>query len=176
MLNILAKFILTGTSFSPFFVAYAIKKLENGSSMFTVLTFLLIAIVLICICWLILTYITYRSEKFSGSCSNYTIERREHEGLVFLLVYLLPIIRTESDPLINEPITTIFCLVVVIIAISRSHAFHYNPVMRLFGYRFYTLKSREAPPFLLICKFDWPSNKELVMVTIAKDVILECGE
>lgn len=177
MLNFLAKFILTGTSFAPFFIAYSIKEFENGSPLIRIFVFLLIGIGFICICWLMLVYAARKAEVYSDSNSEYTVERREHEGLVFLIVYLLPIIQSESDPFISEPITTIFCLIVIIVAISRSHAFHYNPVMRLFGYRFYTLNKKSNPPVLLISKSGWPEpNKKLKMVSIAEDVFFELGE
>ena len=177
MLNFLAKFILTGTSFAPFFAAFSIKEFENGNSLVAGLLFLSIAIVLVCSCWTMLNYTTRKAEIFSVSYSEYTVERRDYESLVFLLVCLLPIILSDSNPFTSQPITTIFCLIAVTVAISYSHAFHYNPVVRLFGYRFYTLKNKADPSILLISKFELPSsNKNLQMVCIAKDVIIEYGE
>ena len=177
MLSFPAKLILTGTTFAPFFVALSIREFENGNSPLIVLMFLLIAIIFVFVCWLMLIYTTNTVEKHLIQFSDYTIERREHEGLVFLLVYLLPIIRSESNPFTSEPLTTVFCLIVDTVAISYSHAFHYNPVMRLFRYRFYTLKNKNDLPILLISKLELPSqNKELVVVGIGNDVIIECGE
>lgn len=177
MLNFLAKFILTGTSFAPFFAAFSIKEFENGNLLVAGLVFLSIAIVLVCSCWAMLNYTTRKAEIFSLSYSEYTVERRDYESLVFLLVCLLPIILSDSNPFISEPITTIFCFFAVTVAISYSHAFHYNPVMRLFRYRFYTLKNKNDLPILLISKLELPSqNKELVVVGIGNDVIIECGE
>lgn len=177
MLNFLAKFILTGTSFAPLFAAFSVKEFENGSSLYSGFVFLSIAIVLVWACWAMLNYTTSKAERYPVSCSKYTIEQSNHESLVFLLICLLPVILSESNTFISEPITTIFCLIAVTVVISHSHAFHYNPVIRLLGYRFYTLKSNEIPPFLMISKMELASSKQgLQAVCISKDVLIECGE
>ena len=52
-----------------------------------------------------------------------------------------PLSVREVRRLPSEWITSIFILLIIIIAIAQADAFHFNPVMRLLlGYRFYAAK------------------------------------
>ena len=100
-------------------------------------------------------------------------ERKDQEMLTFLFIYLLPIIRSENATFASEPLTAICALGIIFVAIADVGAFHFNPVMRVFRYRFYAIKTSHGVSNLLISKKDLcRPNQEIQTVRIATNVYL----
>ena len=97
-------------------------------------------------------------------------ERKDQEMLAFLFIYLLPFIRSGKSTFASEWITSICLLVIFAFAISHARAFHFNPVMGLFGYHFYTIKDSHGVSNLLISKEDLRRpNKGVSNLLISKE-------
>ena len=175
MLDIVPKYLLVGTSLSPVFGVLAINGLERGLPWQNWIGWLIAAIVLIVLCWSLLRYTKRNAQK--QSLYIQTFERTDHQVLTFLFIYILPFVRSENMTFAAQPLTTICILSVIVMAIAVADAFHFNPVMRALGYRFYAVKSREGTPKLLISRRDLRRTGVTVQtVSLARDVRIHIGD
>lgn len=176
MLNIFAKCLLVSTSLSPVLGAMAINQFECGKPWTTWIWWLGVALLLVVICWALLKYAAKEAQKHLFYIKEF--ERKDQEILTFLFIYLLPFIRSGNSTFASEWLTSIFILIVIIIAIAQTDAFHFNPVMRLlFGYRFYAAKNRHGVSNLLISKKDLRRpEKEVQTVRLSWNIYLYIGE
>ena len=175
MLNIVAKCLLVSTSLSPVLGAVAINQFERGEPWTCWIWWLAVAFLLVILCWLLLKYMAKNGQKHLFDIGEF--ERKDQELLAFLFIYLLPFIRSENATFASQSLTSAYILMIIIIAIAHAGAFHINPVMRLFGYRFYAVKNRHGVPNLLISKRDLRRpGKELQTVQLAWDVYLHTGD
>ena len=175
MLNIFAKCLLVSTSLSPVLGTVAINQYERGEPWTTWIVLIVIAFLLIGLCHSLLRYARCNAQKHWLYIQEF--ERKDQEMLAFLFIYLLPLLRSDPSTFVNEWLTSIFVLVIVILAIAHAGAFHFNPVMRLLGYRFYAVKNRYGVSNLLISKKDirQPRN-EIQTVSLAWNVYLYIGD
>ena len=174
MLNIFAKCLLVSTSLSPVLGAIAINQYERGEPWTNWIWWIVIAFLLIGICWGLLRYAERNIQKTSFFIKEF--ERKDQEMLTFLFIYLLPFLRSEASALVNDWLTSIYILVIVILTIAHAGAFHFNPVMRLFGYRFYAVKNSAGVSNLVISKIDLRQpNNEVQTVKLAWNVYLHIG-
>ena len=175
MLNIFAKCLLVSTSLSPVLGAVAVNQFERGESWTSWLWWVVVAFFLVTLCWILLRYAAKNAEKHSLYIKEF--ERRDQEILTFLFIYLLPFIRSENTAFANGWLTGLYVLAIITLAIVNAGAFHFNPVMRLLGYRFYAVKNRHGISNLLISKNDLRRpGKEVQTVGLAWNVYLHIGE
>lgn len=172
MLNFFAKFLLVSTSLSPVFGAMAISQFERGCPWTTWIWWLAAAISLVFFCRYFLRY----SVKTLGE-DKLTItefERNDFETLTFLFIYLLPFIQSDHVTLEIQWMTAVYVITVIIVAIVYANAFHFNPVMRLFGYRFYSVKDGKGVSNLVISKTDLQRHEtnSIPIVELATNVYL----
>lgn len=175
MLNFFAKCLLVLTSLSPVLVANAINQFERGEPWISYIWWLIVALVLVLFCWGLLRYAANKAEKYEFHIKE--IERNDQELLAFLLVYLLPFVTSENLSFASQILTSVYVFSIIVIAIAYAGAFHFNPVMRMFGYRFYAVKNHYGVSTLLISKTDLrrPDTK-LLTVRLAWDVHLHVGD
>ena len=175
MLNFFAKSLLVLTSFSPVLVVMAISQFERGVPWTSYIWWLMAAFVLAVCCWMILRYAERKAEMHIFQITEF--ERKDQELLVFLFIYLLPFIRSGNVEFASQWLTSIVVLAIIAISIALAGAFHFNPVMRTFGYRFYAVKNHHGIPVLLISKkkLRCPEQR-LHTVQLAWDVYLDKGD
>ena len=136
---------------APVLTAVAIQQFENDQPWTDWILWLGIAIALVILCRLLLYYAEHNAQESTIYISE--LERKDQELLTFLFIYLLPFIRSTNFSFDDEWLTSAYVLAVIIIAITHTGAFHFNPVMHLvFGYRFYSVRNREGVSNLLISK------------------------
>ena len=177
MLNRRAKFLLVATSLSPVLGAVAVSQFEPGESWksWEWCLVVVLALVLPGLCWPLLMYAKKNAPKQLFYIKEF--ERKDQEMLVFLFIYLLPFIRSPNPTFASEPLTSVYVLAIIIIAIAYADAFHFNPVMRVFGYRFYAAKDRYGISNLLISKRDLRRpGEEVPTVRLAWNVYLYIGD
>ncbi len=174
-MNILAKCLLVSTSLSPVLFAVAVGQFEHCEPWTSYIWWLVVAFLLVVLCWLLLRYAAANLEKHIFHIKEF--ERKDQELLAFLFIYLLPFIRSENVTFASQWLTSAYILTIIIIAIAHAGAFHFNPVMRIFGYRFYAVKNGHGVSTLLISKKNLrrPGEK-LQTVLLAWDVYLHTGE
>ena len=175
MLNIVAKCLLVSTSLSPVLGAVAINQFERGESWTKCIWWLTVGFLLVALCWGLLRYAAQNAQKHLFDIKEF--ERKDQELLAFLFIYLLPFVRSENTTFASQWLTSVYILSIIILAIAHAGAFHFNPVMRLLGYRFYAVKNRHGVLNLLISKRDLRRpGKELQTVQLAWDVYLHTGD
>ena len=175
MLDIVPKCLLVGTSLSPVFGVLAVNGIERGLPWQSWIGWLIAAIVLIGLCWSLLRYTQRNAQKQRFHIKEF--ERTDHQVLTFLFIYILPFVRSENMTFAAHPVTTVCILGVIVFAIAIADAFHFNPVMRALGYRFYTVKNREGTAKLLISRRDLRRTGVAVQtVSLARDVRIHIGD
>lgn len=175
MLAIVPKCLLAGTSLSPVFGVLAVSGVERRLPWQSWIGWLIAALVLILLCWGLLEYTKRNAQKQLLDIQEF--DRTDHQVLTFLFIYILPFVRSENMTFAAYPLTTICILSVIVSAIAVADAFHFNPVMRALGYRFYAIKSREGTPKLLISRRDLRrTGVKVQTVSLARDVRIYIGE
>ena len=176
MLNTFAKCLLVSTSLSPVLGAMAINQFERGEPWTIWIWWLVVALLLVALCWVLLKSASKKAQKHLFYIKEF--ERKDQEILTFLFIYLLPFVRSGNSTFASEWLTSIYILIIIIIAIAQADAFHFNPVMRLLlGYRFYAAKNRHGVSNLLISKKDLRRpEKEVQTVRLAWNIYLYIGE
>lgn len=174
MPSFLLKFLLMATSLSPVLVALAINQFECGQPRKGWWIWLGIAFIFVGGCWALLKFVNKKARSELISIQEF--ERKDQEVLTFLFIYLLPFIRSGCSTFASEPITSGYVLIIIIIALVQARAFHFNPVMRFLGYRFYAVKDQHGVSNLLISKKDLRRpGVEIKTVALAQDVYLHKG-
>ena len=173
MLNNLAKFLLVLTALSPVLGAAAIDQFEHGEPWASwSICLVVIALLLVLACWALLKYAAKNAQRYVFHVKEFV--RKDQEMLTFLFIYLLPFLR--SGTFASDWLMSIYILGILTLAIAHADAFHFNPVMRLLGFRFYAVKNQEGVTNLLISKKDLRQpNEEIQTVRLAPDVYLHTG-
>ena len=175
-MNLFAKSLLVLTSLSPVFFVMGVSEWERGEQFTSWIGWLVVASVLITLCWGLLKFAAKKFQKTPIRVKAF--ERKDQEVLTFLFIYLLPFIRAGASTFACERITSICIFVIIIAALARADAFHFNPVMSLiFRYRFYAIKNDRGVPNLLISK-KVLRNTDIIVPTVrvANNVYLQTGD
>ena len=169
-MNLFAKSLLVLTSLSPAFFVMGINQFENRKWLYGVI-WIGITLILIGFCWVMLKYLAKNGPESPLFIKEF--ESKDQEILTYLFIYLLPFIQSDTSTFARMWITGIVSLSIIILFIAHVGAFHYNPVMRIFGFRFYAIKNAHGVSNLLISNTDIPRpDKNLQTVRIARNVYL----
>lgn len=150
MLNTFAKFLLVSTSLSPVLGAVVVNQFSRGEPWIKWLPWLVVALLLVFLCWAVLHYAAANAQKHSFRIKEF--ERNDKEVLAFLLAYLLPFVSSEKLGFTGDWLTGAYILGIIFLVIAHSGAFNFNPVMGLLGYHFYSVKNMGSVSHLLISK------------------------
>lgn len=174
MLNWFARFLLVATALSPMLGAVAINQIAHGRPKTHWSPWLISAICLALICWLVLLYAARNGEKHIFHISEF--EDKDKEVLAFLLTYLLPFLGTEKLDFKGEWLTGAYIMAIIILTIAHSGAFHFNPVMGLF-YHFYSVRDSNGASNLLISRKPLrKAGEKIETVRLAYNIYLERGK
>ena len=149
MLNWFAKILLVATALSPMLGAVAVNQIAQGMPWTDWCGWLLAALVLALLCFVLLWYVASNGEQHTLHVKEF--ESKNSEILAFLLTYLLPFLATDKLEFKGEWITGTYIMLIIVLTIVQSGAFHFNPVMGLF-YHFYSVKDESGVPSLLISR------------------------
>ena len=143
----LTQFFLTASAFAPIFLSYSlVLALDNHCTMSLLSLGVCVALVLTCVGLLgmsrkFLPVKTFKTKR---------AEPKDNEIFSFLLIYLLPLV-TRDLATYNwwawGLVAALFCLMV-----AMSYGFHFNPLLALFGYHFYSISEEGGMPHVLITK------------------------
>lgn len=175
MLNIFAKFLLVSTSLSPLLGAVAVNQIGRGEPAWSYLPWLLVAVLLIVLCWGLLLYASKNAQQNVYRIKEF--ERNDKEVLAFLVTYLLPFLSTEKMGFAGNWLTGAYVLVVIFLVIAHAGAFHFNPVMGLLlRYHFYSVKNQDGVSHVLISRVELRRpGQEIQTVQLANNVYLHTG-
>lgn len=172
MLNCFAKLLLVSTSLSPILGAVAVNQFALGRPAVSWAPWLIVAILLAVICWGLLRYVAVNGQKHDLKIDEF--ERDDKEVLAFLLAYLLPFIASKDMAFSGEWLTGAYIILIIFWVIAHAGAFHFNPVMGLLGYHFYSVKTERRGTVLLI---SWRevtrTNVEIQTVRLGNNIYLQ---
>lgn len=156
MLNAPTRGFLMSTSFAPVLFVIAINVFDCKTLWFWGLCVL--GVLLIFACWkqmkkLSKKPVSHRERTYQWHIKEF---RSKDEGIyTFLIVYILPIIRSP-DSLLNADgqtlLSTIAMIILIIIIMVKMGSFNFNPIMSILGYNFYEVKDRDDVYHLLITR------------------------
>lgn len=175
MLNTFAKFLLVSTSLSPLLGAVAVNQFARCEPVSRSGGWLAAAALLIALCWGLLRYASKNVQTERYWIKEF--EREDKEMLAFLVTYLLPFLSTEKMGFAGDWLTGAYILLIIFLVISHAGAFHFNPVMGLLGYHFYSVKNKDGLSHLLISRPELRRpGQELQTVRLAHSIYLNTGK
>ncbi len=175
MLNKMAKLLLVATSLAPILGAVAVNKIASDKPMDSWLPWLVSALLLVLICWLLLLLAGKIGQTHSFKIAEF--ENNDKEVVAFLLAYLLPFISRDNLGFDGQWMTGAYILIIIFIVIAHAGTLHFNPVMGLLGYHFYGVRNEEGSSYLLISKTELNRpGKKIKSVRIANNIYLHIEE
>ena len=174
MLNSFAKFLLMATSLSPVLGAVAVNEFARNRPWTHWGGWLAAALLLVFLCRWLLRYAAKNAQQHQFHIKAF--ERNDTEVLAFLLAYLLPFVSSKDMAFAGEWLTGAYILGIIFLVFAHAGAFHFNPVMGLLGYHFYSVKNSEGVPYLLISKAELRRpGKDVQTVRLAHGIYLHTG-
>lgn len=174
MLNQFAKFLLVLSSLSPMLGAVAVNQFAIGKPPAGWLPWVVSAGLLVFICWGLLQYAATKAQVHKLRVEQF--EDNDKEVLAFLLAYLLPLVSVKDTVAEIHWLTGAYVLVIILLVFTHARAFHFNPVMGLLGYHFYSLKNGDGMSLLLISRSELKrSGREVNTVRLAHNIYLHTG-
>lgn len=174
MLNWFAKALLVSTALSPIFGAVAVNQFALGRPLSAWLPWLVVALMLVFICWGLLRYAAGAVQTHMLKIAQF--EDKDKEVLAFLLAYLLPFAAAKDMLADVHWLTGAYVFAVILLVFTHARAFHFNPMMGLLGYHFYSLKDGDGVSVLLISPKELRrAGGEVQTVRLAHDIYLQIG-
>jgi hypothetical protein len=122
-----------------------------------------------------LRYIATNGQKHRFRIKEFELD--EKEVLAFLLAYLLPFVSSEKLGFTGDWLTGAYVFGIIFLVVAHAGAFHFNPVMGMFGYHFYSVKNADGISYLLISKKELGRpNVEVSVVEVAHKIYLQTGD
>jgi hypothetical protein len=133
------------------------------------------ALLLAFICWSVLQYAAQTAQKHTLSITQ--LEDKDKEVLGFLLAYLLPFAAAKDILADVHWLTGAYVFAIILLVFTHARAFHFNPIMGLLGYHFYSLKNGAGVSVLLISRSELRrAGGEVHTVRLAHDIYLQIGD
>jgi MFS family permease len=174
MLNSFARFLLMATSLSPVLGAVAVNQFALDEPWTRWGGWLVAAVLLVFLCWALLRYTAKNAQQHLFHIKEF--ERNDAEVLAFLLAYLLPFVSSKDMAFTGEWLTGAYIFGVIFLVFAHAGAFHFNPVMGLLGYHFYSVKNGDGVSNLVISKAELQRpGKDLQTVRLAHGIYLHTG-
>lgn len=159
-MNQFAKLLLISSSLSPVLGGVAVNQASLDKPISTWLPWLIVALLLVLICWGLLHHAATSSQTHTLTIAQF--EGSDKEVLAFLLAYLLPFVAAKDVLAEVHWLTGAYVLAMILLVFTNARAYHFNPVMGLLGYHFYSIKSGEGASVLLISRSELRRTDEQV--------------
>ena len=175
MLNRFANLLLVSTSLSPILGAVAVNQYSLGKPPAVWLPWVAVALLLVFICWSVLQYTARAAQKHMLKITEF--EGKDKEVLAFLLAYLLPFAAAKDMLADVHWLTGAYVFAIILLVFTHARAFHFNPMMGLLRYHFYSLKDGDGVSVLLISRSELRRpGGEVPTVRLAYDIYLQIGD
>ena len=147
MISMMANTFLTGTSIAPVILIYALLALVERNVLIGGML-ILVFVALLFACFYILNYSKQHLEKSDFSLMS--AEAADKESVAILLLYLAPLLETSVSEL--EWVFIIPASVVFLALVLTGYSFHFNPLLNIIGWHFYTVSTKEGMTYTLITR------------------------
>lgn len=150
MLSFGARALFAATSLAPMLVTYALVYALDQPALSG--TLILIAVVLVIVCWSILR--KAREDIPQETLHISSIKIADQSTLTFIVAYLFPVVFSRpSEPQLVGLGVLALVFVLLLVAVYRSNAYSFNPILGLvFGYHFYEVTTTKQITYLVVSK------------------------
>lgn len=146
-LSKLARFALTATSVAP--VCITLAYLAFIQKKYIILSvYILVGVVSVCLCIFILKYSVLNSGRTKKNIKTVTPANKEVTS--YFLTYLFPLLSTSGT--FFDWKTAAFFYISLLVYVSFSEGYSFNPLLSFFGYKFYEAEDDTGVNFVLITK------------------------
>ena len=154
------RIFLALTSFAPVVLALAISYATSESNYGVSLILFLCSCLLVIVCYLLISRGRNENKKLH-KIQVKEFSRRDQGIVVFLSVWMIPFLRSTFSA---DWLTYVYVFSVVLLCMVDVGAYHFNPILRLFKYHFYTIRDQNNFECLLI------TNNKLTAPNVSMDV------
>jgi hypothetical protein len=149
MLSKVAKTVMVATAFAPILLTLAFVNWWTDQPSVFWIGYGTGALLLALVCVLILKESARRLERVSVPIES--VKPADKEVLAFILSYLLPLANVSNLNRI-DPAVLIFIVLLLLFVVFTTNSYHFNPLLGLFGYRFYEVTTKKKVGFVLITR------------------------
>ena len=169
MLSKLAKFSLVATSIAPIFLTLWFVNFSKNWNWKEGLGYLLLALLLTLLCWILLYLSGKRLEKLKLEITS--VKTADNEMIGFILAYLLPLMNQSSLEIESR---VMFVVALLFLVVITSNSYHFNPLIGFLGYHFYEVTITGGISYVLISKKSIRNYKSIKnVVHISEYMIME---
>lgn len=137
------------------------------------LSFLLIAVGLCVLCFLLITAASRQLERIAFRLNS--IKTADMEIVGFVIAYLLPLANSSTTTI--DPAVLAFVLAIFALVVWGTNSYHFNPLLAFFGYHFYEVTTAEAITYVLVTRRTMrDTTKVQHVVQLTEYMMLEAGE
>lgn len=156
MLSNLTNGLLVLTAFAPVLLTYSFVLYRQDAGITAVASLLGAAALLVVLCWGVLLLAQKRLPAFEPFRAT-AVKPADRELLTYVIAYLLPLVNATTP---NVDSWVLVFVVGLLVAIAwATHAYHFNPLIALFGFHFYEVTSDDGMTYIML------SNRNLTAVS-----------
>ena len=175
MLNNLAKLLFVATSLAPILCVFAVCDIDKGNGYYVAGFLFWFAAVLVSSCWFFLRRASQHVAKEPIKIRS--LSSTDKETLAYLIAYLLPVISGGTMDIRENMLASIMVLTVLVMCVFHTNAFHFNPLLGLFGYHFCEITTTSGNTAMLITKRTHRCQEQILNVRELWDLVyLDAGD
>jgi len=153
--------LLVLTAFAPVLFTYAFVAYRQRAPLETVVSVAGAAVLLALICWLVLSIAKSKLPTFAPFRAV-SMKPADGELLTYVIAYLLPLVNVGAT---NIDWWVLGFVMAFLVGIAwATHAYHFNPLLAVFGYHFYEVASDDGVTYVMLSDRDLVSVSQLTCV------------
>lgn len=171
MIGIWVRLALTATSLAPVLGSITVNMfVKTGAWNWLIYGFAAGAL-LIVLCAGMISRISKTTQHKSVTLLE--VHSRDSDVLTFLVAYLLPFATAPGNYSGIQLIGPLYIFAIIFIVVARAEAYYFNPILAIFGYRFYSVRVKGNETALLICRRALKNTEQrITAMTISESTYL----
>lgn len=168
----LVRFLLTLTSLAPVGLVYAALFAFDENPLFTwsstrikLLVCLTVTVTLVIVCLLVLWF--YSSKVKQRSLQICSLRPADGPAIGFIVTYLLPVAFETAFKVNWGVLVVVAVLLAWLVYVSDTYLV--NPLLRLFGYRFYEVTTKDQITYILVSRLKIVNTDEPIDVRVGSN-------
>jgi len=175
MFNKVAKFLFVATSLAPILCVFAVCDINNGNGYLWAGCLCFTALCLVFVCWCFLRVMSKQVAKEPIKIRS--LVSTDKEMLAYMIAYLLPIISGGTMDIRDNTLVSLTVLVILVLCVFHTNAFHFNPLLAVFGYHFCEITTPTGNTAMLLTKRIHRSQQQTLNVKELWDLVyLDAGD
>jgi len=157
------KFILSLSSLSPVVLTFWFKEFSTNFNLADGWIYFLIFLTISIITFFMIRFAKKKLEEVEVKI--HSIQNADSEVISYIFAYILPLIGFDIK-------LTLFILFLYLFIVFTTNIYHFNPILGLFGYHYYTVSFDNGITFVLISKKTLMNANEISSVVQLDDYTL----